>query len=85
MAEQLSLELEPRQPNPNAHFFNEDGTAKRLMWCSDTVRIAFNAGEPAPCPYTEEHPRSRADPEMLPPKGERYRPAGGCCKDLVRG
>jgi hypothetical protein len=74
---------DPPAPNPNADFFNEDGSPKRLLWCSDTVRIAFNRGEDAPCPYLEPRP-SRAEPgTMLPPIGADKMPAGGCCKDLA--
>lgn len=67
---QLSLELEPPRPNPNAHLFDGNGAARRLLWCSDTVRIAFRRGQDAPCPYLGD--------------GARFRPAGGCCKDLAR-
>lgn len=80
---QLALDVEPAQPNPNAWMFHADGSPKRLLWCSDTVRIAFHRGEPAPCPYTEPHPRSRVDTELLPPIGIEHRPPGGCCKDIA--
>lgn len=59
---QLQLELEPRQPNPNAHLF-EHGQPRRLLWCSDTARLG------GACPHAGER--------------ERFRPAGGCCKDLA--
>lgn len=79
---QLALELEPPRPNPNAHFFNEDGSPRRLMWCSDSVRIAWRKGVEVGCPYTDPRP-SLADPgTVLPPIGLRHRPAGGCCKDI---
>lgn len=81
---QLSLDSLEDRPNPNAAWFDADGRPRRLMWCSDTVRIAHRAGESAPCPYLEPHPRSRADATVLPPIGARHMPAGGCCKDLAR-
>lgn len=44
---QLSFEAElPPVANPNAHLFNEDGSPKRLLWCSDSARMG------GPCPYT---------------------------------
>lgn len=56
MTEQLALELEPPTPNPNAWMFNADGTPRKLMWCSDTVRIAWRRGEELPCPYPDRPP-----------------------------
>lgn len=70
MGVQLSLDLTPAAPNPNAHLYNEDGTAKKLLWCSDSVRISFHRGEAAACPYVGGR--------------ERFRPGGGCCLDLVQ-
>jgi hypothetical protein len=62
--------------NPNLAFFNDDGSPRRLLWCSDSARLG------GPCPYTE--PRvSRADGSLLPPIGLALMPAGGCCKDIV--
>lgn len=66
---QLSLELERPAPNPNADWFNEAGTPKRLLWCSDTIRIGWTKGVDVPCPYLGDR--------------ARFRPAGGCCKDLA--
>jgi hypothetical protein len=60
---QLALDLEPDRPSPNAHFFNADGSPKRLLWCSDSARLG------GPCPYVGAK--------------ARFRPAGGCCKDLA--
>lgn len=65
MTDQLRLELTPRVPNPNAHFFNADGSPKRLLWCSDSARLG------GPCPYLGDR--------------ARFRPAGGCCKDITKG
>lgn len=48
---QLALELEPPAANPNARFFNGDGTPRRLLWCSDVVAAAVRAGGDPPCPY----------------------------------
>jgi hypothetical protein len=47
---QMTLELEPAAPL-NAAFFHPDGSPKRLLWCGDTQRIAFNRGETVQCPY----------------------------------
>lgn len=54
MTEQLQLELDPRRVNPNAHLFDEHGQPRRLLWCSDAVRIRG-----APCPYRGEYVRFR--------------------------
>lgn len=70
MGVQLSLDLTPAAPNPNAGLYNGDGTPKKVLWCNDTVRIAFNRGETAACPYVG----ARA----------RFRPGGSCCLDLAR-
>lgn len=64
---QLSLEDSVDRPNPNAHLFDREGKPRRLMWCSDRVRIALSKGEPAECPYVGEK--------------ARFRPAV-CCKDV---
>lgn len=66
---QLSLDDAVARPNPNAHLFDREGKPRRLMWCSDRVRIALSKGEPVECRYVGEQ--------------ARYRPDGGCCLDLV--
>jgi hypothetical protein len=45
VSDQLTLDLDAGKPNPNGHLFNDDGTPKRLLWCSDTARKG------GPCPY----------------------------------
>lgn len=74
---QLALQLEPPQANPNAHFFNADGSPKRLLWCSDSARLG------GPCPYLEPRPSLSEPGTTLPPIGRDRMPAGGCCKDLA--
>jgi hypothetical protein len=48
---QLSLFAELPPSPPNAHLLRADGTPRRLLWCSDSVRMAHHAGEPVRCPY----------------------------------
>jgi hypothetical protein len=67
---QLTLELEPPVP-PDAAFFDADGRPRKLLWCSDTVRIAHRRGEPAECPYTGDR--------------ARFMPGGVCCFDVEAG
>lgn len=71
MNEQLSLDSEVPAANPNAWMFNADGTPRKLLWCSDSVRIAWRKGLELSCPYEGER--------------ARFMPGGVCCKDVERG
>lgn len=51
--------------NPNLRFFRPDGSPAALMWCSDTVRIAWRRGVELECPNVGR-------PDKVPPEG--------CCK-----
>jgi len=49
---QLAIELDlGASQTANVRFFNADGSARRLLWCSDQVRMAHHRGEPVVCPY----------------------------------
>jgi hypothetical protein len=53
MSGQLTLDVEPPRPNPNAGWFDNVGRPRRLLWCSDSPRLGGR------CPYGLEEPRER--------------------------
>lgn len=65
---QLELAVDGPRARPDPAFFDAEGP-RRLLWCSDAVRIAFHKGADVPCPFLGDR--------------ERFRPVGGCCKDIA--